>query len=107
MLEAGAAEFGIVCGRHPLLLEAGEREVVPFDLGIEAGERALVVSGSRDVRVQVLVNVLDHVLGAYGTTVNVTRPSLQLQGDDAAFDGLLGEMEAGDVSVLVVLGAKP
>lgn len=41
----GAPEFHIVDARHPLLLEAGDRPVVPFDLHVLPGERALVVSG--------------------------------------------------------------
>lgn len=35
----------IVDGRHPLLLEQDPEGVVPFDLELEPGERALVVSG--------------------------------------------------------------
>jgi DNA mismatch repair protein MutS2 len=31
--------------RHPLLVEAGETEVVPYDLDLEAHERCMVVSG--------------------------------------------------------------
>ncbi len=44
LLDPGAGELEIVGGRHPLLL-AGRDDVVPFDLRLEPGERALVVSG--------------------------------------------------------------
>ena len=40
-----SAELVIRDGRHPLLLEAGEVPVVPFDLDLAADERCLVVSG--------------------------------------------------------------
>jgi len=43
--DAGSQEFRIVQGRHPLLLETGVTGVVPFDLEMEPGERALVVTG--------------------------------------------------------------
>ncbi len=43
--EAGSQEFRIVQGRHPLLLETVEEGVIPFDLEMEPGERALVVTG--------------------------------------------------------------
>lgn len=43
LVEAGEA-LEIVGGRHPLL-EAGDEEVVPFDLRLDPGERAVVVSG--------------------------------------------------------------
>ena len=45
LLPAGAQEVNIVNGRHPLLLARREARVVPFDLGLEPGERVLVVSG--------------------------------------------------------------
>jgi len=41
----GDATLRIREGRHPLLLEADEGPVVPFDLDLESDERALVVSG--------------------------------------------------------------
>jgi DNA mismatch repair protein MutS2 len=45
VLEPGAQAFRLLNARHPLLLEASERAVVPFDLEVLPGERALVVSG--------------------------------------------------------------
>jgi DNA mismatch repair protein MutS2 len=45
LLPAASRELEIVGGRHPLLLAQPGEVVVPFDLELEAGERALVVSG--------------------------------------------------------------
>ncbi|HSG08235.1 MAG TPA: Smr/MutS family protein [Longimicrobiales bacterium] len=45
LLEAGAREFRLLQARHPLLMEASDDPVVPFDLEVLPGERALVVSG--------------------------------------------------------------
>jgi len=45
ILPPGAGTYRVVEGRHPLLLLRGEGRVVPFTLSLEAGERALVVSG--------------------------------------------------------------
>jgi DNA mismatch repair protein MutS2 len=42
--DEGTGGLSIKEGRHPLLIESGEA-VVPFDLDLEPGERALVVSG--------------------------------------------------------------
>ena len=44
ILDPGAERFQVLGARHPLLLERGDA-VVPFDLAMEPGERALVVSG--------------------------------------------------------------
>ena len=49
MLDPGSGELVIERGRHPLLLAHADaeavRDVVPFDLTLAPGERALVVSG--------------------------------------------------------------
>lgn len=45
LLPRGSQELEIVEGRHPLLLAKGSETVVPFDLRLDPGERALVVSG--------------------------------------------------------------
>jgi DNA mismatch repair protein MutS2 len=45
LLAPGAREFRLLQARHPLLLESSDAPVVPFDLEVLPGERALVVSG--------------------------------------------------------------
>ncbi|RMH22518.1 MAG: endonuclease MutS2, partial [Gemmatimonadetes bacterium] len=45
LLPPGAETFVVEGGRHPLLIERGEGDVVPFDLVLDPGERAVVVSG--------------------------------------------------------------
>jgi DNA mismatch repair protein MutS2 len=45
VLEAGSQSFRLLHARHPLLPEASDRPVVPFDLEVLPGERTLVVSG--------------------------------------------------------------
>jgi molybdopterin-containing oxidoreductase family iron-sulfur binding subunit len=70
---------------------------------------SLVVSGSDDPATQVVVNAINVLLdnvGA-GATVDLERPSLQRQGDDAAVAALIDEMERGGVGVLIVWGANP
>ncbi|MHC5011367.1 MAG: 4Fe-4S dicluster domain-containing protein [Planctomycetota bacterium] len=73
----------------------------------QAGPAGLVVCGTNVPELQVLVNYANHLLGAYGVTLDVNRPSYQAMGDDAAYRTLLEEMEAGQVGALVVAGANP
>jgi molybdopterin-containing oxidoreductase family iron-sulfur binding subunit len=54
-----------------------------------------------------LVNFLNHLLGNYGQTVDVERPSYQAQGSDAELTALLDEIAAGKVQALFVHGANP
>jgi DNA mismatch repair protein MutS2 len=45
VLDSEVDELEVVGGRHPLLLEQVEGEVIPFDLSLSGDERAMVVSG--------------------------------------------------------------
>ncbi len=69
--------------------------------------KSLVVSGSNDPEEQVLVNFLNHLLGNYGVTVVLDRPSNQARGSDADLLTLLDEIEAGKVQALFVYGVNP
>jgi Fe-S-cluster-containing dehydrogenase component len=69
--------------------------------------RSLVVSGSNDPAVQVVVHAINALLGNIGTTVDIDAPSHQKQGDDRAMSALVGEMEAGEVHALLIYGANP
>ncbi len=64
----------------------------------------LVVSGSNNVGEQILVNKINDILGNYGSTIDFGNASLQRQGIDAEVQGLIREMNGGNVDVLIVLG---
>jgi len=66
--------------------------------------KAVVVSGSEDVDVQVLVAFVNDALGAYGTTLDLAAPSQQRRGSDRALVELVDEMKAGRVAALFVVG---
>ena len=68
---------------------------------------ALVVSGSNDVNVQVLVNAINAAIGAYGTTINWGTTSNYRQGIDKRVNDLLTQMEAGQVGALLIADANP
>jgi molybdopterin-containing oxidoreductase family iron-sulfur binding subunit len=73
----------------------------------KARERSLVVCGHNDGGLQRMCRSLNQVLGAYGTTIDVERPSSQRAGNDRALEQLLGELTEGSVHVLVVAGVNP
>ncbi len=68
---------------------------------------SLVISGSNDIHEQVLVNYVNHLLGNYGNTLDVERPSRQAQGSDRDLAALLGEMRQGKVGLLLVADCNP
>ncbi|RDC61552.1 TAT-variant-translocated molybdopterin oxidoreductase [Adhaeribacter pallidiroseus] len=67
---------------------------------------ALVVAGSNDPAVQMLVAEINRTLGAEGTTIGTT-PSLVRQGDDASMIRLINEMNAGTIGAIIFYGANP
>ncbi|MBX9734362.1 MAG: TAT-variant-translocated molybdopterin oxidoreductase [Chitinophagaceae bacterium] len=68
---------------------------------------ALVVAGSNDVNVQIIVNAINNAIGANGTTINFGETINTRQGVDADFAKLIDEMNAGAVGTLIVYGANP
>lgn len=69
--------------------------------------KALVISGSNNVNVQIIVNAINEAIGANGTTINWASPIQSHQGIDADMATLVGDMEAGKVGALLIYGANP
>ncbi len=69
--------------------------------------KSLVVCGSNDVHDQVLVNSINHLLGNYGATLDLQRPSYQRQGSDAELATLIEELKSGKVRALFLYAANP
>jgi molybdopterin-containing oxidoreductase family iron-sulfur binding subunit len=72
-----------------------------------ARRRALVVSGSGDIRVQRLSNLINYLVEAYGATVDVDRPSYQRAGGDRDLAELRAELSRGEVGALIFAGVNP
>ncbi|MET0393385.1 MAG: TAT-variant-translocated molybdopterin oxidoreductase, partial [Chitinophagaceae bacterium] len=79
---------------------------VAADLKAHSGA-ALVVSGSNDVNVQIIVNAINSAIGAYGTTIDWNRPVNYRQGIDKDLADLINDMDTGKVGALLVYGANP
>jgi molybdopterin-containing oxidoreductase family iron-sulfur binding subunit len=74
---------------------------------IENAGKSLFIAGSNDPAVQELVNATNYLLGNYGTTIDLNLPVSFFQGDDEAMAKLIDEMNAGQVSTLIMLGVNP
>lgn len=68
---------------------------------------ALVVSGSNDTSVQVIVNAINEAIGANGKTIDWSATLNIRQGVDADFVKLVEDMNAGAVGTLLIHGANP
>ena len=69
--------------------------------------KSLVLCGVNDVATQVLCNYINHLLGNYGSTIDLERPSFQRQGDDRQLETLLAELREGQVGALFIHGVNP
>jgi Fe-S-cluster-containing dehydrogenase component len=70
-------------------------------------QRSLILCGSQDIELQVLGNFLNHLLGSYGSTVDIARPSYQREGDDRELQNLLQELHEGKVAALFIYQSNP
>lgn len=77
--------------------------VVAKDL-LAAKGKSLVISGSNDKNEQIVVNAINNMLENYGATITLDKYSNQRQGSDAAVQGLMKELNAGQVDALFVMG---
>ncbi|MCU0448810.1 MAG: TAT-variant-translocated molybdopterin oxidoreductase [Bernardetiaceae bacterium] len=69
--------------------------------------KALVVSGSNDVNVQLLVNAINEMLGSYGTTMSLDQPSFQKAGNDAYLAQFAQELANGTVKGVIFYNCNP
>ncbi|HET6993553.1 MAG TPA: Fe-S cluster-containing hydrogenase [Chitinophagaceae bacterium] len=69
--------------------------------------KALVVCGSNDMNVQVVVNAINNAIGANGATIDWSKPVNYRQGIDKDFETLVTDMDAGNVGALLIYGANP
>jgi len=68
---------------------------------------SLVVSGSNDPNVQVVINAINEMLGANGTTVDFANPVHFRKGDDARMNQLVAELKGGQVGGIIFYNCNP
>jgi len=68
---------------------------------------SLVVAGSNNGGIQVLVNAINNKLNNYGSTIDLDKEVYTRKGSDVAFSKLANEMKAGKVSALIIVGLNP
>jgi MoCo/4Fe-4S cofactor protein with predicted Tat translocation signal len=96
---------GVTAPAIPAKLKAGISSAAR-DLMANKG-KALVVSGSNSVDVQTVVNAINEIIGAHGTTITWDAENLTRQGIDSDFAALVSDMNQGKISTLLVYEANP
>ncbi|HMK05505.1 MAG TPA: TAT-variant-translocated molybdopterin oxidoreductase [Ferruginibacter sp.] len=72
-----------------------------------AAGNALVVCGSNDVNIQIVVNAINEAIGAGGKTINWSMTSNYRNGVDADMAKLVEDMNAGAVGAVLIHGVNP
>lgn len=102
----GAVALGI-------LAEVGGDGVASSDANVKkvgaalkaANGKAVVVCGSNDPAIQLVVNAINKQIGAYGATINTDIQDFTHQGDDAALKSLVENI--GSYDTVIFYGANP
>lgn len=68
---------------------------------------ALVVCGSNDTNIQIVVNAINEAIGAGGKTIDWNTPVNYRQGLDADMVQLTKDLNSGNIGALLVYGANP
>jgi molybdopterin-containing oxidoreductase family iron-sulfur binding subunit len=74
---------------------------------LELKGKSLVVAGSNDVHIQLMVNKINYMLGNYGNTIDLTRPVFLRKGIDKDMIDLVSRMGRGNVDALIVYNTNP
>ncbi|UYQ92580.1 TAT-variant-translocated molybdopterin oxidoreductase [Chitinophaga horti] len=92
----------------PALDEKVKAGVMKAAKAIQANPgKSLIVSGSNDVNVQIIVNAINNMAGSNGTTIDWATTSNIRQGIDADMQQLVNDMNAGAIGALLIAGANP
>ncbi|HRI23174.1 MAG TPA: TAT-variant-translocated molybdopterin oxidoreductase [Ferruginibacter sp.] len=81
-------------------------EKAAAELNAHKGE-ALVVCGSNDANIQMIVNAINEQIGANGKTINWGMTSNYKNGSDADMMKLIDDMNAGTVGAVFIHGVNP
>ena len=73
----------------------------------KSGNASLVLAGSNDPNVQLLVNAINNALGSYGTTIDINSTNKTRQGDDKTFAKFVSDLEGGAVDAVIFWNCNP
>jgi len=68
---------------------------------------SLVVSGSNDKNIQMVVNAINNLLGNYGSSILPSNPVNFRQGDDEAMNAFMAEAKDGKVDGVLFFNCNP
>ena len=100
----GALGGGTSANLNPALTDAVKKTAAELMANKGAG---LVVCGSNDPNIQIIVNAINEAIGAGGKTIDRSSTVNYRQGVDSDMATLTDDLNAGNVGALLVYGANP
>ncbi|MGB0424025.1 MAG: TAT-variant-translocated molybdopterin oxidoreductase, partial [Flavobacteriales bacterium] len=107
--ELVAGLYGSLSGSGAKMALAGKETAIQKlveALKANRGE-SIVIAGSNDPNVQMVVNSINELLGNYGKTIDLNEGLNMFQGDEADMSKLVADMKAGRVDFLAVDSCNP
>ncbi|AFL86279.1 Fe-S-cluster-containing hydrogenase subunit [Belliella baltica DSM 15883] len=98
--KAGAASYNATA------IEVAHLDKAANELWANRGA-SIVVSGSNDPNVQIVINEINDLLGNNGVTVDFSTPSYFRKGDDAKMNQFVADLNAGRVGGVVFYNCNP
>ncbi len=74
---------------------------------LSANGASLVVSGSNDSSVQVLVNAINNLLGSYNITISFARTMNNRQGTSSEMNRFISDLKGGKVDAVIFMDSNP
>ena len=87
-------------------VEIGHLDKAAKELWANRG-KSIVVSGSNDPNIQVVINAINDLLGNNGVTVDFSQPSFFRKGDDGKMNQFVADLAAGRVGGVVFYNCNP
>ena len=95
-------------GTAPVISESLKAGVIRASKDLLAARgKALVVSGSKNAQVQIVVNAINEAIGANGTTITWDAVNQTRQGIDSDFTTLVSDMNQGKIGSLLIYDVNP
>ncbi len=68
---------------------------------------SIVVAGSNDENIQLLVNAINNILGNYGNTIDIDKEVYLRKGDDKAMAKLVADLKSGQAGTVILYNCNP
>jgi molybdopterin-containing oxidoreductase family iron-sulfur binding subunit len=102
LIAAKAGVAGVSAGMEP----PAHLEKAANELWDNRGQ-SLVVAGSNDRNVQLLVNAINNLLGNYGNTILTSLPVHYRRGNDEQMAAFVSDAEAGKIDAVIFYNCNP